>query len=110
VKRKLKVFGHPYTLYCKYGVTAEADDLGLFEMKVMGWHNGCEGIIKVDTGYGSTRTKEVLLHELLEAINDQFELNLPHSSIQTIAAGYNQLLSDNRILRDLLLNGPKELK
>jgi hypothetical protein len=110
VKRKIKVFGHPYTLYCNDGVSEEAERLGLFEAKVMGWHSGADGIIKVDNSFGLTRTKEVLLHELLEAINDQFELNLPHSSIQTIAAGYQQLLSDNKVLRELLLEEPEELK
>ena len=40
-----------------------------------------------------------LIHEIIEVINFQYELNLSHNVIQSLEAAMYQTLKDNRLLR-----------
>lgn len=38
-----------------------------------------------------------VLHELLEVINETYDLNLSHQTIQTLEAGLFQVIKDNKL-------------
>lgn len=40
-----------------------------------------------------------LIHEILEAINNQLELELPHKTICSLETGIYQVLKENKLLR-----------
>lgn len=37
------------------------------------------------------------LHEILESINSQFELRLPHPTLETLSSALYQVLKDNKL-------------
>ena len=43
--------------------------------------------------------ESTLIHEIIEAINSQLELELPHKTICALEAGIYQSLSDNNFLK-----------
>mgnify|MGYP001306725833 CR=1 FL=1 len=45
----------------------------------------------------SQTIKSTLLHEILEALNIMYELNLPHQTISILEAGIFQVLRDNNL-------------
>lgn len=56
--------------------------------------------IKIDKGVTQTNKETTLLHEILEAINSMYELELEHNKLQTLEASLYQVLKDNKILFD----------
>lgn len=58
--------------------------------------DGCflpaQAIIKILPGLQEDVEAETQVHEWVEAINDRYELKLKHAQIQTVAAGFWQIL------------------
>ena len=49
-------------------------------------------------GIPATRTGEVFLHEIIEALDSIYALDMPHNTIQVLAVGLFQVLMDNDLL------------
>lgn len=54
--------------------------------------------ILIDPSYGHDLAWETICHEVLEAINDYTEMNMPHDQIQTLGLLIHQAFAD--IMRD----------
>lgn len=62
---------------------------------------GNSASIEIDMEIGKNVTDKVLLHEIIEAINFEYELNLEHNKISILAMALHQVLSDNKgLLKD----------
>ena len=54
--------------------------------------------IIINTYYDIQNQETTLIHEIIEAINYLFELNLEHNKIQTLEAALYQILKDNKMI------------
>lgn len=54
-------------------------------------------IINIKAGLHPEQTTSTLFHEIIEIINDTYDLNLTHQTIQTIEASLFQVLKDNKL-------------
>jgi len=52
--------------------------------------------IIVDNTLCIDQQKETLLHEIIEVLNDSFEMDLKHCTISQLTAGLLQILLDNK--------------
>ena len=59
-----------------------------------------QGKIWIDKQYTLTQQEETLVHEIIEAINWDYELELSHKQIQGMAATIYQVLKDNPSLQN----------
>lgn len=57
---------------------------------------GNSASIEIDMEIGKNVTDKVLLHEIIEAINFEYELNLEHPKISILASTLYQVLIDNK--------------
>lgn len=55
------------------------------------------GLIKIDNTMEEEFQKQVLLHEILEFVNDMFELKLEHYKITCLETALYQVLKDNKL-------------
>jgi hypothetical protein len=53
--------------------------------------------IRVEKSPPHDKKFQILIHEIMEAITDQNEIDLPHSQLQTISNALTQVLLDNDI-------------
>jgi hypothetical protein len=53
------------------------------------------GVIKLNDDLCQDKAEETLCHEIVEAINEANELELPHPKIQMIGSMFHQILKDN---------------
>lgn len=82
---KIKILGHTY------GV----------EVKPLQFKEGAQGfhyknclLIEVDSMIAKSQQEEVLLHEIIEALNYRLELKLEHCVISSLSEGLYQVLND----------------
>ena len=57
--------------------------------------------INIEKALNPQRFFEGLVHEVLEAINCENELNIPHPTIETLGGGITAFLRDNNFLREV---------
>ena len=50
-----------------------------------------------------SQLSETLLHEIIEAGNQKLDLEMSHTQIQAIACFLNNVLLDNKIVRDIII-------
>lgn len=65
-----------------------------------------KALIKVDEDAAPERRRAVLMHEIVEAINFELDLNLKHRAITSLATAINQVLADNPALAALYAEDP----
>ena len=53
--------------------------------------------LRIDPSAPEGKKTEILLHEIVEAINGYYELDLPHDKITVLAFALHQVLADNKI-------------
>ncbi len=53
--------------------------------------------INIEANATKEQQQETLLHEIIEAINNNCELNLQHNQIQTLGFMLHQVLKDSRL-------------
>jgi hypothetical protein len=75
MKNKLKIAGLDYEIMLEKDI---ARDIAL------GLHCGNSATIKVDAGLRDIVKQKVLLHEILEAINYEYELKLEHEKLSVL--------------------------
>ena len=92
---KIHLLGKPYTLIYRAVIGMEDEASGAF--------NAADMEIEIDPRYNLAYQKEALIHEIIECINAQCELELPHPKIQILGMGISQALNDNAIIRQKLL-------
>jgi len=94
IPKKLKIGAHIFKV--KY-FNREAKDLN----DNLGSCNcvKCEIVINSDPNISVSQQEETLLHEILEALNYNYQLKLSHESLSIIAEGLYQVLKDNKLLK-----------
>lgn len=58
-----------------------------------------KNIIWIDSELPKAQQEATLIHEILEVLNQYFELNLEHNKISTLENGLYQALNDNNLLK-----------
>jgi|GEM_PF-1466783 len=53
--------------------------------------------IWIDTSAHPEQQEETLLHEIIEMLNDTYDMDLDHQDISTISAGLYQIIKDNKL-------------
>ena len=89
---KIKILGHEYTVTQKENFIAETGGN-------TGQCNNYTNTITIAQEISESGKREVLTHEIIEALNYRLELNLEHHKICALGEALNQVLSDNCELR-----------
>jgi len=88
---KLKIIGKTYDV--QMDATVVTDD----GYACSGRHRGALSIIQINPAYPQQTQDSTLLHEILEAINNNFEMGLEHKQITTLEEALYQILKDNKL-------------
>lgn len=83
----LKILVHNYNLLDSPELVSKCNACGVF--------NGYDGTITLDKSLPPSFKYEVMLHEVVEALNYHLELELEHRQITAIAMGFAAFLIDN---------------
>ena len=93
IPKKIKILGHQYSVI--------SDDAYIVNSGGnTGKSNSYTNQIYVCGSLPESAQSEVLIHEIIEAINYRLELNLEHPAICALGEVLNQVLQDNRIYRE----------
>lgn len=87
---KIKIGGINYKLK---QMDNYARDFGM-----MGSHCGNSSEIIIDKGLAECRKYKTIIHEILEAINFEYELDLDHNKITTLETSLYAVIKDNKDL------------
>lgn len=68
----------------------------------LGMHSGNAAEIKIDTDLKECIKRKVLLHEILEAINYEYELKLEHNILSILESSLFSVLKSNSWLANYL--------
>ena len=90
--KKVKVGPFVYTIQYKKEVKTDKDE------KCYGLCDSSNQIIEVDNTVPPDMQCVTLIHELLEALNNHYTLNLKHDAIDTLDVLLFQIIKDNRNL------------
>ena len=85
----LNIMGHKWAVSYDPHLVADNDNVG--EARFL--HHK----IIIQDNLPEEATSELLLHEVIEVINQDFELNLEHQAITILGRCLNQVLRDNKI-------------
>jgi hypothetical protein len=93
IPKKLKIGGHIYTVkhrdrFREDGVEKTGSCLSVHTT------------LWIDNNPSKSQQESTLIHEILEALNNENELNLTHQQISTLECGLYQVLKDNRLLNE----------
>lgn len=59
--------------------------------------------IELDPNYPAVIQREVMLHEVIEALNAHLEWELPHCVIQQLGVHLSQVIHDNKWIQERLI-------
>ena len=94
IPKKLKIGSHVYTIeHVNLGLTDQNTDLGLCRATKN------EITINSNPGIALSQQEATLFHEIIEAINYNYELELNHQQITTISEAFYQVLKDNKLIK-----------
>lgn len=74
------------------------------DYNMLGSHCGNTSEIIIDTGLAKDRTEKTIIHEILEAINFEYELELSHDKITVLETTLYAILKDNKELFKLIIS------
>lgn len=80
---------------CGIDHKVESNQQRLEDLGTIGYYDQRKALIGIDINSPKHIQKEVLIHEILESINAQLELELDHPKITAISASFNQVIEDN---------------
>lgn len=63
----------------------------------LGEHNGAKQRIRISADQSLDMQESALLHEIIEALNYMYSLNLKHSQIEVLESTLYQVLKDNAL-------------
>lgn len=80
--------------------TVELTDIeqGKAQSDSIGLHHARFTKIIIDNRLSSDKQESIFLHEILEALNLMYSLELEHKTIDILEAGLYQVLKDNKML------------
>lgn len=88
-----------------YFVTVVEDANLIANSARIGEYSPVEQVIKLSKGLTHQQRKETLIHEILESINDIYELNLDHDEqLCKLSVVIHQIIEDNKISLSALLS------
>jgi hypothetical protein len=93
IPKKLSICGHQYIIKYSSELTYEGKE-------VWGLIDGAKNIIYLKKGMPPTRKMEILLHEVIHAIEEIYVLNLSEIAVKQLALGILSAVRDNKL--DLL--------
>ena len=100
IKNKtIKILGHNYNIVIQKDYIIETDG-------ETGKCNNYNNTIYIAEEQPESAKRDVLLHEIIEAINYRLELNLEHHQICALGEVLNQVLAENAIFATLKSNFP----
>lgn len=86
-----------------YSISIETTDKILPNEGRIGEYSPFEQKISIATGLTKQQKNETLIHEVLEAINDIYELNLDHDEqLSKLSVVIHQIIVDNKKLINVL--------
>lgn len=65
--------------------------------------------IQIDRALMDSKQKEVLLHEVLEAINEEYDVSLEHHQLSLLSVTLMATLRENKALRECLLGEGEDI-
>lgn len=80
--KQVEIGGHLIKVTEVTGLASRHGECGSFQLSSL--------TIEIDKGLPDTLKEETLWHEIVEAINAIYELELPHRSIQILGVGIHQ--------------------
>jgi hypothetical protein len=83
---KLKIAGLDYEIKLEKYIARDSGALGM--------HCGNSAIIKVDADLRGSVKQKVLLHEVLEAINYEYELKLEHEKLSVLDSALFEIIKN----------------
>ncbi len=99
---KLKILCHEYDVTLDPSLLEECNDYGLMY--------AADTTVRIESSLSESVTKEVIMHEILEAVNFHLELGLKHRQLTAVATAMLQVMQDNIgfFRRYMLGSDPKE--
>lgn len=91
---KLKVGGHFYEVLKHFDRAKIDGDNNL------GTHSGTFLKIWLETNMSLSMQEDVFFHELVEAINFQYNIELNHHQVSLVSSAFYQVLTDNQMLKE----------
>jgi hypothetical protein len=89
IPAKLKVGGLELHIEQVSGLAANRDRFGEF--------SAMEQRVSIDISLPQGKKEETLMHEIIEALNSYYELELEHDKITTLGFALYQVLKDNKL-------------
>ena len=83
----IKILGHMMRI--QYDATL------LRDREIYGWSSGPKNIIAFDPTVCLSQQQDTLLHEIIEMINNNLQLQLEHRAIQSLGSVLQQVIVDN---------------
>ena len=90
IPEKIKICGHEVRVEFEEHITRDRG--------AMGQSCGSANWIKLDESLPQTVLDSTFLHEIIEQINYNYELELPHNKITTLETALYQILHDNKLI------------
>ena len=91
IPKILKINGHIYQVKFKDNKIDSGDGMGAICRS--------SGIIWIDENQTQTQKESTLIHEIIESINIDYDLRLPHQTISTFEVAFYQILKDNKLIK-----------
>ena len=88
--KEVKIGGHRYKVIFKDLDKNEASNN-------CGYCRTTDNEIYINSSMSQEQQESTLLHEIIEAINFNYQLDLEHNKIQTLEATLYQVLKDNKL-------------
>ena len=92
IPKKIKIGGHIYKVILR--ARAKEDGVGS-----CGTCDSQYGKMWIESSWIRSQQESTLIHEIIEAINWNYKLELEEGQIQGLEAGLYQTLKDNRLLK-----------
>ena len=92
IPKKIKIGGHIFDIHIEDRSKNGVDDK-------LGSCNAAQNTIWLDTSQSQTQLESTLLHEIIEAIDWQQQLELDHKTISQLENALYQVLRDNDLLK-----------
>lgn len=90
IPKSIKIGGQNYKVIIKDLDKSEAQNN-------CGYCRATDNEIYINTSISQEQQESTLLHEILEALNFNYQLELEHNKIQTLEATLYQVLKDNKL-------------
>ena len=94
IPNKIKIGSHWYSV--KF---ADLDKIGGNDEPGISYLLKNKIFINTNNNISRSQQEQTLIHEIIEAINYNYELSLPHQSISILGETIYQVLNDNKFLR-----------